>query len=290
MADVDRDADAQAVAAAAAGRRVNASGNVRVNCPLCPVYFGSVDRGQSLSVQPAKGAWKCWRCMHAGRLPGTYAPTQEVVAPTRHVFDPPDGFVPIDECRGSIAHAPSVEYLERRVGLARARALGFGSCMVGQLAGRVVMPLRDRADLPWWGWVARTVAGDVRPKYRYPPGMERRLFNPLALDLWDDAPALIVEGVFDALPYWPHAVACLGKPTDDHVAIMARSNRPIAVCLDGDAWREGEMLMLRIALCNDRVPVGVVKIPPKEDPGSIEPRALFDAARKAVDVRGLVEL
>jgi hypothetical protein len=105
------------------------------------------------------------------------------------------------------------------------------------------------------------------------------LYNQAALYVETDAPVLIVEGVFDALPYWPHAVACLGKPGEVHRWLMTEAKRPIAVVLDGDAWEEGWGLSewLRTEV---NVPVGFVRLPPCTDPGSVDPAWLREEAKQ----------
>ena len=102
------------------------------------------------------------------------------------------------------------------------------------------MPVLTSAGA-WRGWVARACDSRASRKYLNAPGMSLggvgALFNEAALAEVTDEPALVVEGPFDALAYWPQAVAVLGKPTEPQMLTLLRAVRPVVVVLDGDAWQ-----------------------------------------------------
>jgi DNA primase len=101
------------------------------------------------------------------------------------------------------------------------------------------------------------------------------LYNHTALHVETERPVMVVEGVFDALALWPHAVAVLGKPSHFQVDALASAKRPVAIVLDGDAWQEGYALAMRLRLAGQRA--GSVTLPPKTDPDEVD-RAWLEAA------------
>lgn len=175
------------------------------------------------------------------------------------------------------------------------RAAQIGSCCTGSFRDRIVVPVLARHSDRWLGFVGRTwynaaeaakaeIAARERGyeflRYRYPrwPTRGQCLYNERALDAPSDRPVMVVEGVFDALPYWPDVVACLGKPTHDQITILARSRRPIVMCLDGDAWEQS--YWTAVALAAEGARVGFVRLPPKEDPCSVDREWLRGEADK----------
>ena len=93
-----------------------------------------------------------------------------------------------------------------------------------------------------------------------------------------EEPAIVVEGVFDALPYFGRALAVLGKPSPWQVEALAATQRPIAVVLDGDAWEQGWALANKLQLAGVRA--GSVRLPAGEDPNSVDRNwLLYEAAR-----------
>jgi DNA primase len=93
------------------------------------------------------------------------------------------------------------------------------------------------------------------------------LFNKSELFIDTPAPIFVVEGVFDALALYPHAVAVLGKPTTAQENIIAKTKRPICVALDGDAWQEGWAFAMRLRVRGRTA--HPLKLPPCEDPATL---------------------
>ena len=83
------------------------------------------------------------------------------------------------------------------------------------------------------------------------------------------------------MPYWPHAVAFLGKPSHEQVDMLMDCDRSIVIVLDGDAWREGWALAERLKLAGKRA--AMVRLPPKTDPNDVDRRWLVTEARKAIE-------
>lgn len=268
----------------AVGSKVNAPRKkVRVNCPLCADRGKpSLDRDRSMAFYPASGFYKCFRCRAMGVVDGVG---------TVQVTTPLDGrpcmelegvaYLRNEDTRRSMHAAPAMQYLRKRKIPERVWSeanLAVG--VTGEFANRIVVPLVG-TDGKLWGAVGRAWERDPLP-YRTMEGMQRdRLFNDAALDVATRRPVLVVEGIFDALPFYPHAVACLGKPSPPQVDRLAASRRPIVVCLDGDAWRDAEVLMLKLRLRG--VEVEFLRLPGGTDPNDLDPEDLTAQAANLIE-------
>lgn len=280
---MSRALDREAVASAFARARPSRTGWWRTNCPLCVSKTGKVDKHQSLAIEAATGWYRCWKCGARGRVDGLDdIDDAEPIAPVDDAIEPPEGWESLEE-GGSIAIA-AARFMQRRgVRDEACEEARVGVCVRGQYRGRVVVPVLARDGRTWRGFVARTFRrDDQRRKYLYPAGMRRGelLYNERRLLASSPDPVLVVEGVFDALPLWPDAVACLGKPSRRQVELLVECGRPIAVCLDGDAWQEGAALAFRLRV--DGVAAGSVRLPPGEDPGTTPPRWIRERARRCI--------
>ncbi len=264
-------------------------------CLACDLRTGKPDRRGSFSFNTSNGFYQCFKCGLVGRVDGydedDFEADEEAERP---VMKPPEGFYEL--CRGdgrtAMALDPAREYLRSR-GLtdeALWKEAHLGACIEGWFRSRVVVPVLSPDDV-WLGFVARAWTKKAEIPYLYPKGMARRdiLYNHKALLAGDAAhrlgadeqsPVFVVEGVMDALALWPDAVAVLGKPTDPQIFALAESPRPIAVCLDGDAWREGEALALRLRLEGQRA--GSIRLPPTKDPDEMEIEWLREEARNVL--------
>jgi hypothetical protein len=261
----------------------------RAKCPFCPLITGKEDRRGNLSINGESGYYECWRCHTSGWLDGveSWAPQETVKVEKPTELRPPEGFVRLGEEPGlsALSTRRARRYLESR-GLPPAtwRDAGIGAVLRGYYAERIVVPIFDDDDRTWLGWVGRLWRRDQpgELRYAYPRGMQRRsiLFDRYLLDEETRDPLLVVEGVMDALPYLGRAIAVLGKPSHQHVEMLAKAQRPLAIALDGDAHFEGLMLARRLRLRG--VEVGAVRLPPSLDPNTVNPRALLQAARRCI--------
>jgi hypothetical protein len=263
----------------------------RANCPFCPTVLGKTDRKKSWGANTRSGRHHCFRCGTAGRLRGEF--TDEAVrlqdgleqlgAPP---MSEPEGYMPVYEEPAVSASSTLAarRYLsKRRVSRDKARAAKIGVCLDGLYQGRVIVPVLDADQREWLGWVGRAWSPHVERAYTYPKGMKRAeiLFNHAALLVATEVPAIVVEGVFDALAYWPNGVAVLGTWSDQQLEALASANRPVAVCLDGDAHDKGLHLALKLKLLGQRA--GCVRLPPKVDPDEVREDALRHAALECID-------
>jgi len=271
---------------AVAGKRPSPKGWVRANCPFCEWrHSRGVDRSQSFGFHVERLRYECYRCGIKGWLrepieeyEGFHVEGTEEAKP----IEPPEGYMPLWDSagQGSLALAPARRYLARRnIGRDLCERLRIGACLDGRYAGRVVVPVLSPTD-DWLWWVARTWSPNEDRRYLYPMGARHGLmFNQVVLSEETDEPVAVVEGVFDAIPHLPDVVACLGKPTDEHVEALARARRPVVVVLDGDAWEEGWAIHMRLQLAGQRATW--VKLPPRTDPGVTSHEALADLIGRA---------
>lgn len=261
----------------------NEQGRARTNCPMCPVRAATVDVRRSLSVDMNRGTGYCHRCGWRPKFPGYVLFDEETPKSFDeeeaevYTFTLPEGLVPVV---GEPQAQPARQYLKSR-GVSRktAEEAKIHYAAAGKYRGMVVVPFLDRPlpyleeDPPAWaGWQARTVSGAKRYHTEKDPSV--KMFNWTALTIQTDTPVMVVEGTFDALPYWPHAAACLGKPTDTHVDMLKRAKRPVVVVLDGDSWREGEALA-RILSWRGQC-ASSIRLAAKEDPNTADHARLWE--------------
>jgi len=260
----------------------SSTGWYRAPCPFCAARIGKPDRHRSFSILEGEWVYHCFRCHVVGHLSSAPTGFEHVIA--RSQWDvtqetekpadlgPPEGFCELSCEPGltALSFAPARKYLSRRrVSKSICRAVGIGATLAGKAAHRIIVPIAGGDGVTWLGWSGRALGSGSNLKYLYPRGMQRGflLFNGGAIHAKTDIPLIVVEGVFDALPHWPHAVACLGKPTRAQYEILCETTRPIVVALDGDAWEEGEALSMRLKLAGKRA--AFVRLSPKTDPGNL---------------------
>lgn len=237
---------------------------------MCVSVKGSEDNKRSFGLKVDSGRWHCFRCGSFGRVgDGGPEPEQSVVELLPSIeMSLPDDFLLLSEepALSSQICRPAYEYLERRgVSGEAIRLAGIGVSFNGKYAQRIIIPVNSGGSLR--GFVARAwtkVASS--PRYLYPAGMQRAqlIYNADALCVETRRPLLIVEGVFDSLPFLHDAVALLGKPSEGQISQLIVAKRPLVVVLDGDAWREGMALALRLRF--EGAEAGFIRLPPDTDP------------------------
>ena len=256
----------------------------RVRCPFCN------GRDDSFSYNPETGYYHCFRCTVKGILDGddrqTHTEEQRAVIADKNAADleairlPPDGYFPLAGDMSS-ALAPARDYMHSR-GIPEHvwDEAQVGGCAYGKYAGRVVIP-NLMLDGSWYGYTTRAYEKKVAKKfaYKYPPGTWRGdvLHNQPALWEATDEHLYVVEGAFDALYLWPHAVAVLGMPSHHQTALLASAKRPLVVVLDADAWEKGFALSLRLRLEGCRA--GCVRLVDGADPDEVDQAWLWEEAR-----------
>lgn len=257
-------------------------GRTRHTCPVCPEKVGVIDYKGSLSVDHVTGWVRCFRCNYRMRLSGfqdAFIEEQEDdptdVWEPLYKFNEPSDYNPVAD-DDSLALARARKYLKSR-GVSRraARDAQIGYAIEGWSKDMVVTPFLDH-DGCWMGWQGRTLAY----KSFHTQRDRASLFwnEPAVLDPLEE-PLLVVEGVYDALPYWPNAVACLGKPYGAQVDLLAQATRPLALVLDADSHLYAESLANELERCGSRVLS--VRLAPGDDPSTTDREALASIVRSA---------
>lgn len=256
----------------------------RVKCPFCSGNTGKADHKGSLAVSKTTGIYMCWKCAEKGRV--DLEESNQVILvlpPVEYVesFAPPESWGALSE--PDLSSEPGRRYVAQRLGVnpIRDREACLGYCTDGYFGKRIIVPVLDLDGKKWLGYAGRDITGRAELKYRYPKGMRRNVYNRAAL--YRPAPfVLVVEGTFDALAHWPHAVALLGKPSDEQVEVLATTQYPLAVALDGDAQRDAWALTTRLQLRG--VQAAHVPLAFGEDPATVEKDELTRRALAALGV------
>lgn len=282
--------------AAAVAPKARAKGWVRVDCPLCPHERGDEDRRQSLGLNFSTGGYNCFRCGSTGWVMPSLLDREdwEDDPVTRAPVAPPDpvevvpGLVELYSELGLAMQPldPIRSYLTGRgIEPEILREVGASAAPAGKLAGYAIIPIRDPYDdlAPWRGWFARDTTGTKKLKHRYARNMIRHglLWNGSAIFAKTDEPVMVCEGILDALPYWPNAVATLGKPLHTHLDEFRAANRPVVVCLDGDSHGEGWAYAHKLRFLGVRA--SHVRLPAAQDPNSVERDWLIERVREAAE-------
>lgn len=252
-------------------------GEYRICCPWCELTTGEPDTKYKLQLNPKKGIWHCFRCDVGGTADLSWLGTLELGEKSDEEFDlgPPLGFVSLQTAtdRRGLSVKPYVQYLkDRGMSDSHFNALKVGCCLKGRYANRVIIPDVQQVggQSKWQGFVARAIYKHMRPKYLYPAGMKKAR-QVWGVHLTEVDEVFVVEGIFDALPLVPHAVAVYGKNiSEDQLDVLADLHtKRLIVCFDGDAWEECHIAAMRLSLRGCRGEVGWCKLPPATDPGEL---------------------
>jgi hypothetical protein len=291
---VDR---ASLIGLATTGLRPNTKGWIRAHCPFCELREGSPDRKVSFGLD-TRGLWySCYRCGIKGRLKAPldefdslYAGEDAEPELLPGIDGPPPGFLRLSEepARSASVYDAAWDYLlspqaEGGRGLTEAivTKAGIGVSPHPMWFGRVIVPVLDAAGR-WVWYVGRVWKKKAERPYMYPKGARYgAMYNEAAIDQNTTKPLLLVEGCFDAIPFFPDAAAFLGKPTDLHVKRLAQATRPLVLVLDGDAVDEGWALAFRLRLLGKQA--GSVRLPPRIDPDEVPAHVLWAAAARALE-------
>lgn len=249
------------------GEQPGPAGWYRVPCPFCAAR-GHESRKRKLSVHAESGYYQCWRpsCNATGfvnlGVRRIKVVKDENDDGTRGL---PEEFIPLGYSEpAALSLKKYWRYLIEERGLMRQAIAeaGLGACNMGRYANSIVIPVTAQGAVV--GFTTRAV---VTKRFDNPPGFQRAkyLLNGDALLEETSDPAIIVEGPFDALRHWPHAVSCLGKPTRQHTALLMQARRPLIICLDADAQSEGWALAATLQVSGKSALVQ--KVPPGTDPG-----------------------
>lgn len=291
-------------------------GKMRLPCPFCEDE-GHRDKKTSLVVFLDTGRWMCFRCANKGRLSAPPDPdyimgmraTREVINFVKDIkaFDPPPGFLLLAEepARTAEMFEPARDYLlsKRKIPWNIIEAAGIGvvcSTHTTRWDNRIIVPIKDWMDDAWLGWVGRLWVNSDKLKYLYPPDMTRAeiLYNERVLHpndkerlLMDEGVMpkyrLVVEGVFDVLPFHDLAVAALGKISASQMEKLRQCPWPIVFVPDGDEWEGGWANAMGLRPLKD---AGSIRLPPRVDPDEVPREVILKAAALSLCISKSVQL
>lgn len=262
----------------------------RATCYSCVDSVGTKDRKKSFGYKTSSGQYICHRCGVKGydrkREAQELNYNVDEVIVEKSKIEPPEGYIPFSDKSMLIARSTEKarNYLmSRGVPKETWLAAELGITTSGKHKNRIVVPVKGLND-EWLGWQARVWYKTEGLKYINAAGMDRQntLFNLKALHRDTEEVLLVVEGTFDALPYYPNACAVLGKPTRGQLRLLATVKRPVVFALDGDAWLEGRAAYMTLKLYGKHN-VGFVRIPPGEDPNTVDKGWLIDESNKSIE-------
>ena len=228
-------------------------------CPFCNHHK------KKLSVNFAKGFWKCWICDSRGksiyrlvRKFGTYQQRQKWLelegrldlnefenifaemndVEEEQVIELPKEFISL--CNKHLPRSSKrvLNYLQLR-GITREQILKWkiGYCDDGRFGGRVIIPsFNNDGNINYF--IARSYVGHQR-KYLNPTAEKDIIFNQLSVD-WD-SPVTLVEGVFDAIVAGENAIPILGSTLRENTKLfqaIAINDTPVYLALDEDAKKK----------------------------------------------------
>jgi len=229
------------------------------SCPFCN------HRKKKMSLNFAKGYWKCWICDARGksiyrlvRKFGTYQQRQKwlelegrldldefenIFAEMNDVIEEETIELPKEFISLCNKHLPRsskrvLNYLHLR-GITREQILKWkiGYCDDGRFGGRVIIPsFNNDGNVNYF--IARSYVGHQR-KYLNPTAEKDIIFNQLSID-WD-SPVILVEGVFDAIVAGENAIPILGSTLRENTKLfqaIAINDTPVYLALDEDAKKK----------------------------------------------------
>lgn len=237
--------------------------DLRVNCPFCPVRYGTSDVNHKLHISLHKHTCHCFRCgysrswiglvMDVTKLDYVQALAELYYTPKAKSTDAirqmlaiadvcggncklengivfPKGFRKIaDDVVGDSSVWWARKYLNSRgLGLFYWRRYILG--VSDDIPWRVIIPVEG--DF----YQARAILSFVQPKYISPPQRARHvLFNFVALETYDEV--VVCEGAFSAMSVGENAIGLLrNKATDEQVKRLVKSPvKKFVVALDADA-------------------------------------------------------
>ena len=229
------------------------------SCPYCNHHK------KKLSINFAKGYWKCWVCDTRGksiyrivRKFGTYQQRQKWLelegrldlnefenifaemndVVEEHTIALPEEFVSLCNKHLPLSSQRPLKYLYSR-GLTREDILKWkiGYCGSGRYGGRIIIPsFNNDGNVNYF--IARSYVGHQR-KYLNPMAEKDIIFNQLSVD-WD-SPVTLVEGVFDAIVAGENAIPILGSTLRENTKLfqaIAINDTPVYLALDEDAKKK----------------------------------------------------
>lgn len=226
--------------------RITNTPEIALECPKCVDAAHSDNKKLFFNIFKKQG--HCKRCglkvyterellallnihdLHNGEI----MPIVEAPQKIKHIIPPPRESIPAHTSREARAYLTS-----RGLSIADMKKFGMLYCEEGFYGQRIIAPICDRKG-NYRTWVSRSILPSVSKKYLYPKGTatSRLLYNLHFVRQTNKV--VIVEGIFDAIHFFPYAVASFGKQIYDAQISLLRLHGITTVHLmfDAEAYQE----------------------------------------------------
>lgn len=267
------------------------TGQISYDCPVCSYEIKGLDHTDgkgNLEINYHLGVGKCWVCSETHDTHGTlysliYKFGNKKQLERFKILMPTDGqhtertyarvklpkeFIPFttasDGLKMTHYYKAAENYLKsRNITLEIIKKYNIGFCYEGDYMNRIIIPSYDEKDELNY-FTARSYETRNKLKYKNPEAQkEIIIFNENLID-WDK-PIYLVEGPFDSL-FLDNSIPMLGKVMSDYLFNKLYEKAcEIRIVLDGDAYKNAELLYHR--LNNGRLfgKISVSKLPIDKD-------------------------
>jgi len=249
------------------------SGQIAFSCPVCSYEIKGLDHldGKgNLEVNYIQGVYKCWACSETHNTHGSLEKLVKKYGTQRHIkefrllipdedvelqkkvyrkVELPKEFISFINVSSGIKlthhYKLAFNYIKKRhITEEQIKKYNIGFCYVGKYANKIIIPSYDNEGRLNY-FVARSY--ETRPfrKYDNPEAeKEKIIFNEYLID-WDK-PISLVEGPFDHI-FVENSIPMLGKKLSDLLFNLLYDNaKKITIILDGDAWKDAELLYYKL--------------------------------------------
>jgi DNA primase len=272
-------------------KRQSYRGQLAFDCPVCSYEIKGLDEGDgkgNFEVNLEKGVYKCWSCYEthntSGNLYmlvkkwGTKAQYKQLellmpeeIQPEKkkyHKVRLPKEFIRFADVTESLKlthyYKQAENYIKSRsITDEQLNKYSIGFCPDGEYGGRIIIPSFDR-DKTLNYFVGRSYVGH-KQKYKNPEAeKETIIFNEGLIDWTQDV--YLVEGAFDSI-FVPNSIALLGKFMSDYLwsRLYNEAQADIYILLDGDAWRNSELLYAKLNGGRLHRRIKAIKLPEDKD-------------------------
>jgi DNA primase len=247
-----------------------------------------------MSLNFAKGKYKCWVCDVSGnirklvRKKANYENFQkwklldgevdlntnlddlfaETVEMGEEILSIPEKFVSLTNNEELISRKKALNYLKKReIDQQDILYWKIGFCFDGEYKDRIVIPsFNINGDLNYF--IGRSITGSKFNKYKLPQASKDIIFNELNIDF--DHDIILVEGIFDAIKAGQNSVPLLGSTLREENKLFQKIvnyDTAVYMALDPDATKKENEIIRK--LINYGVETYKIDILPYKDAGEM---------------------
>lgn len=263
-------------------------GQISFDCPVCSYDIKGLDKGDgkgNFEVNYYQGVYKCWACSETFNTHGSLnklflkwgnkrnKATWELIGGDfikkreRKYKDVrlPKEYISFNKGNKlTIPYKEAYNYLRKRnITNEMINKYSIGYTTEGEYRGRIIVPSFDEnEDINYF--VSRSYINH-KNKYKNPEAeKDKIIFNEHLINWEEDV--YLVEGVFDMF-FLENSIPILGKNLSDKLWEKLYNNckKNIIICLDGDAWKDGEKLYRKLEGGKLTNRIRLIKLPKDKD-------------------------